>query len=379
MASRYDRLGEHLKSRSENTVRLSLREIEEIVGKLPKEAWTHQFWANAQAYQQSRRKQWLGNGRNAFYEPNAEAVRFVRQNSEDTRHKSLSTPAQLRSSTTLDVDNVYTRDDLRDLFDITDATLNNGVFRPKGTQSVWLFITEYKTADRTQYRDRLDGNTLYWQGQSLGRTDHLIIDHAAQDLELLVFFRSRKYEFPGAGFRYLGQYAYVSHHGSLPTNFILKKVRSETQIIPPGQGDVDPFDPDTIEDARKRIAQTIAQRRGQQAFRNALMSAYGGRCAISGCSVKDVLEAAHITPYRGDATNAVSNGLLLRADLHTLFDCGLIAVSPETMQIAASSKLAGSDYANLNGRPLRVPIDSSKAPSAKALKQHWDQSSLSQQ
>jgi hypothetical protein len=56
---------------------------------------------------------------------------------------------------------VYSRGELREIFDITDATINTGVFRPKGHASIWLFVTEEKTADRTQYKDLLEGDVLY--------------------------------------------------------------------------------------------------------------------------------------------------------------------------------------------------------------------------
>ncbi|MDZ7808966.1 MAG: HNH endonuclease signature motif containing protein [Arhodomonas sp.] len=62
-------------------------------------------------------------------------------------------------------------------------------------------------------------------------------------------------------------------------------------------------------------------------FGETLIEAYEGRCAITGCNMLDVLEAAHIHPYRGDATNHPSNGLLLRADLHRV---STWAVSPST-------------------------------------------------
>ena len=106
--------------------------------------------------------------------------------------------------------------------------------------------------------------------------------------------------------------------------FTVRVGRTELgDIVLPGEVDDDGFDPSNIEDARKRISRMIAQRRGQSAFRNNLFDVYGGRCAITGCEVPDVLEAAHIFPYRGEDTNKVVNGLLLRADVHTLFDCGL--------------------------------------------------------
>jgi hypothetical protein len=278
--------------------------------------------------------------------------------------------AGTRTSGQLVVDQIYTREDLRQQFVITDATLNTGVFRPKGTASVWLFITEEKTSDRTQYHDRLDGDLLYWQGQTSGRTDHLIIDHSHAGLEILVFLRKRKYEFPGAGFRYIGAFNYVSHTGGGPTDFILRRATSDALLIAPEQADTNDFDPDDIEDAREHVARTIAQRRGQRAFRDVLLAAYGGQCAISGCAVVDVLEAAHIIPYRGAATNVVSNGILLRADLHTLFDCGLIAIDPEKMTIVISSSLRNSGYRQLDGRSLRLPDSPANAPSRKALQQH---------
>ena len=275
-----------------------------------------------------------------------------------------------RTSDHLAVDQVYTREDLRQEFGITDATLNTGVFRPKGTTSIWLFITEEKTADRTQYRDRLDGDFLYWQGQTSGRTDRLIIDHHRSGLEILVFLRNRKYEFAGAGFRYIGQFNYISHSGGNPTDFVLQRALSDSQLIAPQEADAMPFDPDDLEDGRERVARTIAQRRGQQAFRDTLFTAYNGRCAISGCAVADVLEAAHIVPYRGPATNVAENGLLLRADLHTLFDCGLIAVDPDKLTVVISSSLQKSGYRKLDGRALRLPTVPGSGPSRKALESH---------
>lgn len=84
--------------------------------------------------------------------------------------------------------------------------------------------------------------------------------------------------------------------------------------LAPNEADDTPFDPTGAVDARETVARQIKARRGQQAFRDKLLAAYGGRCAITGCPVPDVLEAAHIHPYRGEETNHVVSGLLLRAD-----------------------------------------------------------------
>jgi len=270
------------------------------------------------------------------------------------------------TSLQLSVGEVYTREDLKQKFGIADATINTGIFQPAGTRSVWIFITESKTADRTQYEDRLDGDTLYCQGQPAGRKDHLYIDQRALGLELLVFYRTKKYEHPGAGFRYLGTFDYVSHSGSAPTSFVLRRSQIDNGLSAEDAEEA-PFDPADIEDTREKTMRAIKARRGQKRFRDSLIQAYGGRCAISGCQVLDVLEAAHIDPYKGEASNVVSNGILLRADLHTLFDCGLITIDPTTMTISIASGLRDSEYAVLDGSKLSLPQKATHEPSSRAL------------
>lgn len=119
---------------------------------------------------------------------------------------------------------IYTRAELSELLASNDATMNTGIFRPSGYDSVLLFVTEQKSPDRTQYVDHLAGDTLHWQGQTAGRKDSLIITHTQQGLELLVFYRTAKSEYPGSGFKYEGRFRYRSHSAGQPTNFILARV-----------------------------------------------------------------------------------------------------------------------------------------------------------
>ena len=77
------------------------------------------------------------------------------------------------------------------------------------------------------------------------------------------------------------------------------------------------FDAKNLEDARRRITASIVQRQGQSEFRRKLLDSYGGRCPVTGCNVESAIEAAHIIPYQGDATNHLANGLPLRAAIHT--------------------------------------------------------------
>jgi putative restriction endonuclease len=89
-----------------------------------------------------------------------------------------------------------------------------------------------------------------------------------------------------------------------------------------------------------------------------------------------VLEAAHIIPYRGPQTNHVANGLLLRADLHTLFDLGMITVDGATKKLLVSDELAETIYARFHGKPVRLPDQPANHPSPEALERHRIESGL---
>ena len=123
------------------------------------------------------------------------------------------------------------------------------------------------------------------------------------------------------------------------------------------------------EDLRERALREIALRQGQPAFRNALIAAYEGTCCVSGYRTESVLEAAHISPYKGHHTNAVTNGLLLRADIHTLFDRHLVTVTPE-YRICVAPDLNDTPYQHYDARPLALPALLADRPSMSALAAH---------
>lgn len=136
------------------------------------------------------------------------------------------------------------------------------------------------------------------------------------------------------------------------------------------------FDPQSITDARQRIIASVVRRRGQPEFRRKLLDAYQGRCAVTDCDAIDALEAVHIVPYRGPNTNHPSNGLLLRADLHTLFDLGLIAVDTSNMTVLVSPRLFNTYYATFEGARLRLPKDPGQRPSRDALHMHRSEAGI---
>jgi predicted restriction endonuclease len=191
--------------------------------------------------------------------------------------------------------------------------------------------------------------------------------HEAAGDELLVFYRESERSHPGAGFQYRGAFRYLSHSGHSPTSFVLQRASAREEAEAPDS----PFDPNSVEDGRRKIWAQVKQRQGQPKFRRELIRAYGGRCAITGCAFEALLEAAHIHPYRGVETNRVNNGLLLRADIHTLFDLGLIRIPPDLL-VEVSDQLVKSDYANLKGSKLRLPILAADHPSELALAWHRD-------
>ena len=117
-------------------------------------------------------------------------------------------------------------------------------------------------------------------------------------------------------------------------------------------------------------------RLGQGAFRVLVTDAYGRRCAVTNERTLPALEAGHIKPYSEQGEHIVSNGILLRRDLHALFDKGYITINP-SMLLEVSSKIKeefdnGRDYYKLHGNPIRLPENPVYRPSQKYLEWHND-------
>ncbi|HCN05110.1 MAG TPA: restriction endonuclease [Bacteroidetes bacterium] len=116
-------------------------------------------------------------------------------------------------------------------------------------------------------------------------------------------------------------------------------------------------------------------RPGQAGFKVGLLDAYGRRCAITGENIVPVLEAAHIQPVHENGTNELSNGLLLRSDMHKLFDDGLIGITPDrTIRVSNQIRdlyVNGKVYYSWDGKPLTVlPKDELLLPDSDRLDWH---------
>ena len=121
-------------------------------------------------------------------------------------------------------------------------------------------------------------------------------------------------------------------------------------------------------DRRTLIERAIAYRRGQGRFRSALLDSYRGRCLVTETEEPDVLEAAHIHPYRGEHTDRVDNGVLLRSDVHTLFDLHKVTILPNAV-VRVHPSLHGTEY-DFDHRRVQFPVSEAGRPNADLLRQH---------
>jgi HNH endonuclease len=122
-------------------------------------------------------------------------------------------------------------------------------------------------------------------------------------------------------------------------------------------------------DRRQVVERQIRERRGQGPFRDNLRKRCGDRCQVTGCEVLAVLEAAHISPYRGEDDNHPTNGLLLRADIHTLFDLDLLGIEPTELRVELHPHVK-KEYGYLADRTLVCTAE--HQPSHKAMQQRYE-------
>ncbi|AUH02069.1 hypothetical protein CWC46_21105 [Prodigiosinella confusarubida] len=112
-------------------------------------------------------------------------------------------------------------------------------------------------------------------------------------------------------------------------------------------------------------------RKGQTQLKQRLLEVYDAICCITGCSTLEVLEAAHILSHADSGVNDSENALLLRADIHILFDRNLLKISPKSLKLFLDKSLKDTEYWNLNGKLLRKRNDG-RRPSFEYLNIRWE-------
>lgn len=126
--------------------------------------------------------------------------------------------------------------------------------------------------------------------------------------------------------------------------------------------------------ARFGVPHLVNPRLGQGAFRVLVTDAYHRRCAVTGERTLPALQAAHIRPYGDGGEHELSNGLLLRSDLHSLFDAGYVTITPD-LHFEVSRRIKeefenGRHYYALQGQVIAPPKRPQDRPSATALTWH---------
>jgi len=118
----------------------------------------------------------------------------------------------------------------------------------------------------------------------------------------------------------------------------------------------------------------VVPRLGQATFRIELEKQYSTRCAVTGERTRPALEAAHIKPFSIVKEHALQNGLLLRSDIHKLFDQGYVTVTPDR-KFRVSRAIRdefenGRDYYAYEGTPIRETLSSEAKPASEYLDWH---------
>jgi putative restriction endonuclease len=130
-----------------------------------------------------------------------------------------------------------------------------------------------------------------------------------------------------------------------------------------------------VEEPRYGADYLARARLGQGAFRVLVTDAYDRRCAVTGERTLPVLEAAHIQPYANNGPHLVSNGLLLRSDLHQLFDRGYLTITDD-LRVEVSKRIReefsnGREYYKHSGeRIANLPRSESERPARDFLRWH---------
>lgn len=120
----------------------------------------------------------------------------------------------------------------------------------------------------------------------------------------------------------------------------------------------------------------VRARVGQQAFKGLVLTSYQRQCAITGNHIAPTLQAAHIRPVAQHGLNRVDNGLLLRSDVHTLFDLGYLGINPR-YELQVSPLLAaewgnGREFYDRQGSVIALPTTRSNRPSRESVEWHLD-------
>ena len=392
--SKYSALGKFLSNAKGDRINLTFAEIEQILGnELPKSAYNHDaWWANSKTDESHIWSHlWLAAGWEKDSHSRANRSVVFRRISTETR----------QPDDVLDSLLPRTSETLFDILALANISTAEWLFTGRGEPVVdfkanpnycynWSFGSETEGFALCMWHDLMaveTGKIIYEENhQDLARalekiTRDSTIDSVRRSRASQQAARARAFDAAvGASYRKglpifsiltagnrrdrddLGKDSSQVKYRSLdPVRWYVHQydantgaarlVRGEKPEGVVGEGEAG-FDPDftgTPDEIQFRAIQT---RRGQAKFREALLAAYNRRCAVTGCSIVELLEAAHIRPHAEQPDYSLSNGLLLKADIHTLYDLKLLSIDQRCIVHLAPS-VQFSEYRHLHGQPLR--------------------------
>jgi len=231
--------------------------------------------------------------------------------------------------------NSYNRRQLSELWGYKGhQAFSRGVFTPAKSKLIVLFVTKNKQLSATQYVDYINDDFLYWEGEKSGANNSIIINSDRDGTAIHLFYRDVHHQ----EFKYKGivKFLQVVEKSVFPYNFVFEIVEGQ-QIVQFPKVLLDPLSHQLDETDKLSL---ILSRRGQGKFRIALFALWK-TCAVTNVNLPEILKASHIRPWR-DSSNSQRldpyNGVLLNANLDTLFDCGLISFA-DSGEILISKKI----------------------------------------
>lgn len=255
---------------------------------------------------------------------------------------------------TLNVGKAYERPELAQLWGLAGfQAISRGVYTPTGQRTIFLFVTRVKQDCLTQYRDFLDGDLLFWEGEKGHGSDTRIATASSRGENMHLFYRERHH----SPFIYYGKIVLTNwiRHDDRPSEFAFKVASIYAQdfsgenMVAESTVDYGMLSEVALNNIDRKI---VTKTRGiaQRFFRGNLLKLWDGACAVTGVQELRVLRSSHIKPWaKSTIEEKVDkfNGLLLIPNLDALFNEGLITFK-EDGSVSVSNKWDHSDQRRMH-------------------------------
>ncbi len=253
----------------------------------------------------------------------------------------------------------YERKDLALLWGLGGIeAISRGVFTPKGCAQLFLFVTRERLGWMTPYKNFLDGDLLFWDGEKGHRSDERIASASRNGEEIHLFYRDQRL----TPFTYYGKMVMIrcDRFTDRPSEFVFSVISVAASLTSSESTHVaeDPTDYAIVSEAgMSSIDRAVtAKSRGiaQRVFRGNLLRLWKGACAVTSVQEPRVLRSSHIKPWSNSCVHEKVdhfNGLLLVPNLDALFNEGLVSFR-DGGQIMVST-----DWQNDDQRRMHITSD----------------------